>query len=165
MSVRIPGDDGAEVMAALKRIEAKLDAVMKRQAAPNAKAQATTPTGEAATDAELDGSRGDPEIKKDPPRWTGAKFAPCHMSQTSPEYLEVLASFKDWQAGKDDESGAVDAKDRPASFWKRNDAKLCRGWARRLRAGWKPQAQSEQQSSGSNYSFEDSLDPDKDIAF
>lgn len=95
-----------------------------------------------ATDTELDdpSGRNDPIIKKDFKRWTGPSMVGKHYSETTPEYLDGLASFKDWQAGKDDEANAVDDKGRPKSFYAKKDSKLCRGWAKRLRAGWKPKA-------------------------
>lgn len=90
-----------------------------------------------ATDAELDDPRNNLSIRSDPKRWIGPSYAGCKYSECPPEYLDAVASFKDWQAGKDEESGAVDAKGRKKSMWARKDAKLARGWAQRLRNGWK----------------------------
>ncbi len=94
--------------------------------------------GGVASAADLDGQYGDPEIRRDPGRWSGDSFVGCRYSQTSPEYLDCVADFKDWQAGKDEESGAKDNKGRPKANWARKDARLARGWAARLRSGWKP---------------------------
>ena len=96
--------------------------------------------GGVASDRELDGEYGDPEIRRDPPRWTGEPFAGRRYSETSPEYLDCVADFNDWRADKDDESGAKDNKGRPKSAWARKDARLARGWAARLRSGWRPKA-------------------------
>lgn len=95
-------------------------------------------TGSVATDAELDSRYGDPDIKRDPSRWTGPSFVGSRYSESSPEYLDCVADFKDWQASKDEASGAKDSKGRPKANWARKDARLARGWAARLRSGWKP---------------------------
>lgn len=92
--------------------------------------------GAIANDAELDGQYGDPIIKKDPSRWRGESFVGCTYSQTTPEYLDELASFKEWTASKNDESEAK----RKYAAYDRRDAARARGWAARLRAGWKPKA-------------------------
>jgi hypothetical protein len=104
-----------------------------------ASAGGTGPAAGVASDYELDGQYGNPEIKKDPPRWSGESFVGRTFSQTSADYLECVAGFKDWSAAKDDETGAVDGKGRPKSHWARKDASLARGWAKRLRDGFKPQ--------------------------
>jgi len=97
-----------------------------------------TAGGGTATASELDDKYGDPVIKRDPKRWTGDSFAGLHYSETSPEYLDCVAEFKDWQADQDDQAGAKDGRGKPKSWWGRKDARLARGWAARLRAGWKP---------------------------
>lgn len=99
---------------------------------------ASAPGARTAGDRDLDSPYGDPEVRRDPPRWEGESFVGRTFSATSPEYLDCLADFKEWQAAKDDETGAKDAKGRPKSHWAKKDAGLARGWAARLRAGWKP---------------------------
>lgn len=108
-----------DVIERLKRIEAKLS-------------QSTS--GGAASDSDLDSPHGNPSIKKDPKRWTGDSYAGCNYSDCPPEYLEVLAEFKDWQAGMDERKGTDDGK-RKAKF-NRLDAARARGWAQRKRNGW-----------------------------
>lgn len=90
--------------------------------------------GGVASERELDSEHGDPIIRKDPPRWSGESFVGCHYSQTTPEYLDEVAGFKDWQASKND---GVEAKKKYAAY-DRKDAARARGWAARMRAGWKP---------------------------
>lgn len=98
-----------------------------------------------ATDAELDSQYGDPEIRKDPPRWDGESFKGCKMSEATPEYLDSLAGFLDWRAGKkreeaaeltdeDDETKAERAKAVKYAGYDEKDAARARGWARRKRA-------------------------------
>lgn len=128
----------AALEARLAALESRVALLEKpRPAAPRpAQPAASAPSGiTAATDAECLGQYGDPEIRKDPPRWTGESFAGRRFSQTSPEYLDNLASFKMWSANKDDAEGATDSQGRPKSHWAKKDAALALGWARRLRAG------------------------------
>lgn len=97
-----------------------------------------TKRGQVASDSLLDSEYGDPEIKKDPPRWEGESFAGRRYSETTPEFLDQMAGFNDWRADQDDLTGAKDKRGRPKSGWARKDAALARGWAARLRKGWKP---------------------------
>jgi hypothetical protein len=91
---------------------------------------------EVATDAELDGPRGDEVIRYDPPRWPGESYAGCRLSECSPDYLETLASFNDWRARH--------PKPGQDPKWARLDARLARGWAARIRArGAEAPAQAE----------------------
>lgn len=110
----------------------RIAVAVEKMAASVAKPTSAT-IAEVAPDAELDGQFGDVEVKKDPPRWTGDPVAPCRMSQGTPDWLDSLASFYDWKADKDEESGAVDAKGRPKAHWSRKDAARARGWSARLR--------------------------------
>jgi hypothetical protein len=131
-----------EMLSLLKDISSRLDHIESRMnAAPvavAAHAAVSAPgggqgpvEGAIADDRDLDSQYGNPEIKKDPPRWTGQSYAGCRFSDASPEYLETLAGFLDWKARKDDESNAVDAKGNPKSKWARLDAARARGWRKR----------------------------------
>lgn len=96
----------------------------------------TSSTGKPiADDDELDSERGDVVIKRDPKNWQGESFAGCSMSQCPPKYLRMVASLFDWMAEKDDEQGKTwknrEGKEIPASTFKRRDARLARGWAKR----------------------------------
>lgn len=94
-----------------------------------------------ASDRELDGQYGDPELKFVPRDWTaggvtkGQKFSRCPA-----DFLDVLAETMDVFAERNDAKGEKDSKGRPKSHWDRQNAKLARGWARRIRDGWKPPA-------------------------
>lgn len=125
-----------ESLALLRRIAAGIDKLVQLMQQPASGQSAGGP--EVASEQDLDGQWGNPELKKDPPRWRGKPYAPCRMSDTHPEYLDEVASFLDWQAGKDDESGKTANNGKPSSSYKRRDAARARGWAKRLRAGWKP---------------------------
>lgn len=100
-------------------------------------AASSSKSGQVASDRELDSEWGDPTVRKDPKRWDGPSFVGCHFSETTPEYLESLASLFDWMGDKDEESGNLH-KGKPTAPYKRSDARRARGWAQRLRNGWKP---------------------------
>lgn len=126
---------GAQILAELAALRAEVAQVRAEVAALRAGggAQSAPAAGGAvASAADLDGPHGDPEVKKDPKRWQGQAMAPCRMSECPPDYLDVLAGFKDWQAGKDEEQGTDEAK--KSARYKRLDAARARGWAARKRA-------------------------------
>lgn len=112
-----------ELQAAIKRIEAKMSS--------------GGAGGDVATDRDLDGPHGDQVVRKDPKRWPteNGSFVGCKWSECPPDYLDVLAGFREWQAQQDDKKGDDDSK-RKASF-ARLDAKRMRGWAQRKRNGWR----------------------------
>lgn len=117
----------------------KLDAIFKTVKAIEkrlAAGPATRGGNDVAPDHDLDGQYGDPLVKKDPKRWDASQgsYAGCHYSECPPEYLDVVAEFKDWQAMMDEKKGTEDDK-RKAHF-NRLDAARARGWAQRLRDGY-----------------------------
>jgi hypothetical protein len=87
-----------------------------------------------AGDTELDLPDADEPIKFRPRDWTGPDLKGQKMSQCPPEFLDLLAQAFDYFAKKNDEQGAVDAKNRPKSFYDKRSAARARGWAARLRA-------------------------------
>jgi hypothetical protein len=92
------------------------------------------PQPEAATDRELNSQYGNPTVYKDPPRWNGESYAGMTFSECPADYLDALASFFEWRAQKEEEEGKVDSKGRPRAEWSRKDAKLARGWAKRVQS-------------------------------
>ncbi len=126
-----------EILRAVQRIEA-------RQTATPTGAPAATVGGAVATDADLDSKWGDPDVRKDPPRWKGKSFEGKKYSQTAPEFLDELAGFLDWQAVKNDEkAAAMKAAGDDKGFadqtkyarYSRTDAGRARGWGARMRSG------------------------------
>lgn len=107
-------------------------------------AGATAPSAAVASDSDLEGTYGDPPVRKDPPRWNAANgsYVGCRLSECPIEYLETLAALFDWQAEKDEEQGKTTAAGKPTAPYKRKDAARCRGWIARKRAGWQPPANS-----------------------
>jgi hypothetical protein len=76
-----------------------------------------------ASDRDLDGPHGDPEVRFDPRDWTGVSCKGRRFSACPAAFLDVLAGVLD--AFADGESDPKKAK------YKRLDAARARGWARR----------------------------------
>lgn len=82
-------------------------------------------------------------VRKDPPNWRKQglpSFEGRRLSQTTPEFLDALAQFLDWRAGKEEEENATytskkTGQQEPKSPWTRKDAARARAWAERLREG------------------------------
>lgn len=87
-----------------------------------------------ADDADLDSQWGNPQVRKNPPRWQGQDCTGLHYADCPPEFLDTLAGFLDWQAGKADEKNEMANNGKPRSTYLRKDAARCRGWAARIRA-------------------------------
>ena len=90
--------DSPESLALLRSIDASLKALVARQAPATA-----TPAAGAgvASDRDLDGPYGDPEIKAKAPRdWTGPEMTGRRMSECPAEYLDLLAERFDYFAEK-----------------------------------------------------------------
>ena len=79
-------------------------------------------------------------IRRSPPQWLesgGHDYTGQPISTTTPEFCDAVASFLDWQAGKDEAQNKtyVNAKGvtvAPAQY-ARKDAARARAWAARLR--------------------------------
>ena len=130
------------MLSMLRDIGFKLDRLERRLApaaapaapeAPKPAPVASAAAFDVADAADLDGPYGDPEIRRDPPRWTGESMVGKRYSECPADYLDNLAGFNAWRAQKDDEQQAVDAKGRPKSHWAKLDAARARGWAQRIR--------------------------------
>lgn len=115
-------------------IEAKLGGV----AAALGGASATSAGGGTAPASDLDSQYGDEEIKSKVPRWEGRQFKGHVMSECDVGFLDAYADFRDWAATKADEKGEKAANGTPISKYDRRSAARARGWAARLRSGWKP---------------------------
>jgi hypothetical protein len=115
-----------------------IDASMKRLVGIVTAKQVAAKGPDIAPDRELDGKHGDEKIKFDPRDWTGPSQKGNTMSQCPPEYLDEVARAFEYFADKNDRAGINDAEGRPKSMYDRRSAGRARGWAKRLRAGWKP---------------------------
>lgn len=125
----------AEIVALLASIDASLKTLVSRQSAP----QAASASGPAvASDRDLDGPYGDPEIKaRDPRDWTGTPMLGRRFSECPAEYLDLLAERFDYFAEK---NGAGTEDEQKKARYQRLDAARARGWAARIRAGKVAQA-------------------------
>ena len=87
-----------------------------------------------ADDSELDSKYGNEPIRRDPTErfWKGETFVGCRPSECTPEYLDARAKYLDLCAKLKEKDG----KQKFADYDKA-DARRSRGWARRLRSGWK----------------------------
>lgn len=94
---------------------------------------------EVASDADLNGQYGDPLIRaKDPRDWTGPSMMGLTLSQCPPEYLDLWAERMDFFADDAERTGQVTTSGKPVAPYNRKDAARARGWAKRIRDGWKP---------------------------
>jgi hypothetical protein len=92
----------------------------------------------AASEADLSDPRADETVKLNPRDWTGDSFKGHSMSMCPPAFLEELAKAHDYFAKKNE--GKLTDKGKPKSDFERRSAGRARGWAARLRAGWRPPA-------------------------
>lgn len=126
---------GSDILAELRQVRADLaeiKALLLRGGAGGGASSSGPAPGSVAPDSDLDSQHGDVEIKKDPPRWRGEQLAPIRMSHAPADYLEEVASFKDWQAEQEEGKGTPEGKKKAG--YCRKDAARARGWAARARA-------------------------------
>jgi len=124
-------EDGIAIVEVLLRIEA----LLKQQRGGSSAA----PTAAIANDADLDSQYGDPIIKaKDPRDWTGEPQKGKRFSQCPAEYLDQVADRLDFFAKKAEENNSLTAAGKPVAPFNRKDAARARGWAKRIRDGYKP---------------------------
>lgn len=139
----------ADVIATLKSIDSHLAALVQHfGCGPRAtSAPTSSPVPEIAPDSDLDGKYGNPAIRaKDPRDWSGESQLGKPMSECPPEYLDLVASRLDYFAGNE--------TDEKKARYNRLDASRARGWAKRLRAGWKPaEAETGDQVTSDDIAF------------
>lgn len=115
----------SEAIALLKSIDASLKALVRQFNAP-----ATI-----ASDQDLDGPWGNPQVKFMPRDWNGPSFKGRRMSECPPDLLDLLAQTFDYFARQADEKNEMTDKGKPVADFKRADAARARGWAQRIRSG------------------------------
>ena len=141
----------AEILAYLKRIEAKVDALAKTDNGPGA-------GGMIADDADLDSSYGDPKVRFTPRGWNDGDFKGHSFSNCPPAFLELMAKALDYFASQ------KQAENPKKAGYDRLDAARARGWCRRLRAGWKaPTSRLAEAPAGGNYDFDDSGEAEAEV--
>jgi len=139
----------------LKRIEDKLDTLLRMATVSTAKREtaAATVAGamSPAPDSDLGGEHGDPLVKWDPKLWKGESHVGKRYSQCSAEYLDAVVALCQWKVKRSAEKGED-------TTWPIRDGSRAMGWAVRVRAGWV--APVDGASFGS-----DAPDPEGDIPF
>ncbi len=130
-----------DVIDTLKSIDASLKALLALQRG----AQPAL----VASDSDLDGQWGDPVIRaKDPRDWTGESQLGKPFSECPAPYLDLVAARLDFFAEKADAEQALTTSGKPVAPYNRRDAARARGWAARIRRGWKPTDDSGFPSDG-----------------
>lgn len=131
--------ESIDLLIAIKNHLASIDASMKELVV---KRRATAPK-EIASDRDLDGRFGNPELKFNPRDWNGASFKGRRFSECPPDLLDMVANTFDWFADQADQKNERTNKGEPVSKYKRADAARARGWAQRIRTGKHVQAPAE----------------------
>jgi hypothetical protein len=137
--------DLLDVVGRLERIEAKLDLLTKAKASESA----TKSEGDIAPGSDLDGKYGNEEIRRDPPSkyWSGESYAGRRMSECPADYLDAYAKYKNACAFMNEKEG----KEDKAKYvgYDRKSAARARGWAQRIRSGYKAPAKPQEASDDS----------------
>jgi hypothetical protein len=127
--------DKDEAIKLLRSIDSSLKQLLRQSA------QAIPAT--VADDRDLDGKWGDPQVKFLPRDWTGDDYKNYRFSECPPALLDMLADAFDYFARKAEESGET-YNGKPTAPYKRKNAARARGWAKRLRNGYKATAVDRQ---------------------
>ena len=128
-----------DVIDTLRSIDASLKLVVRhfgigaQGPSQSQSGQGTVPS--IASDADLDGKYGNPEVKAKSPRdWTGDSMTGKYFSECPADYLDLVASRLDYFASQNDASDSAD--DVKKARFNRLDASRARGWAARIRGGY-----------------------------
>lgn len=117
-----------------RQLLVSIDASLKVIAAGVRARQAAAPKP-LASDRDLDGSHGNPEVKFQPRDWSGEPCKGRRMSECPPAFLDMLAETLDYFAHKAEETNEQTTGGKPVAGYKRADAARARGWAKRIRDG------------------------------
>ena len=120
----------------------KLVVIAERKAEERVKAAHNAPGQTVAPDADLDGPYGNPSVKFNPRDWTGESCKGLTFSECPAEFLDMLAETFDYFALKAEENNETTPAGKLVAPYKRKDAARARGWAARIRAGYKPPTSS-----------------------
>jgi hypothetical protein len=133
----VPSNEAVELLRSIDKSLKMLVAIaQKRQTS-------TMPVNGSAIapDSDLDSAFGNPAIKAADPRdWPGPSMKGKRYSECPPAYLELLANRYDYFATQAEINGTVTSSGKPKAPYDRREAARCRGWAQRLKNGWKPPA-------------------------
>lgn len=121
-----PQSTGEIMIALLRSIDGSLKLLANELRARTANA--------GATDRDLDGKYGNPEVRLKVRDWTGAPMRGRRMSECPPEFLDMLAETLNYLGGKEEREGATYNGKLTAPYTFQNAARA-RGWAKRMREG------------------------------
>ena len=158
---------GNDALDVLKQINSKLDTLIALAAraatapAPqnpwNGPSQAPSGQGTpppVASDYDLDGPYGDPEVKAKSPRdWTGPSMQGKHFSECPAEYLDLVADRLLYFAAQN--AADTDPEAQKKARYNRLDAGRAKGWAARIRAGYKPTPTPEAEAAADAFADSD----------
>lgn len=147
-----------ESLALLKSIDASLKelvSIAKKRKPAGGKSDA--PDVEPAGDDDLDGNYGNPKVKFKPRDWNDGDYKGHLFSECPPPFLDSYAKSLLYFASQNDKKG-----EEKKAFYDRKDAARAMGWARRIRAGWRPAAPSAG-AMGGNYDFDDSNEAEAEV--
>ena len=114
---------GTAILAEIKALNAKLDALMKHFGlGANGQPASGAAGANVATLAQIQGEHGNPEIGRMPKNWHGPSFEGLRASECAPDFL-------DWKADNPREG-----KEKYAKYDRLNGAR-CRRWAVEIREG------------------------------
>jgi hypothetical protein len=136
--------DRDEVIGLLRSIDASLKQLVQQQRAP-----------EIASDRDLDGKYGDPEVKFMPRDWAGPSYKGRRFSECPADLLDMIAETFDYFARKAEATNETTDRGKPVSQYKRADAARARGWAKRIRAGVVRQHVQNNNGSGDGWATDD----------
>lgn len=125
---------GEDAVRLLESIDSTLKAMLALAQQRTAQVRASQPKP-VASDRDLDGRYGNPELKFMPRDWTGPSFKGSRLSECPADLLDLVAETFDYFAAKADEKHEITEKGKPVSEFKRADAARARGWAKRIREG------------------------------
>ncbi len=134
-----------EAVDLLRSIDATLKAMLALAQQRTQQARAAAPPT-IASDRDLDGKWGDPEIKFMPRDWHGESYKGRRLSECPPDLLDQLAESFDYFGRRADEKGETTDKGKSVGDYRRADAARARGWAKRIRDGRHVQAPAEMTS-------------------
>jgi len=135
------GNDALRVLHEINEKLATLIGLVAHRAASAPAAGPARPSQDpprVASDADLDGRYGDPEIRAKSPRdWTGDEQLGKRFSQCPAAYLELVADRLEYFASMKESMIDPDPDTLKKARFERLDASRARGWAARIRAGYK----------------------------
>jgi len=117
------------------RVLESIDTTLKALLALSQRRTAAKQQPAIASDRDLDGTYGDPEVKFMPRDWSGPSYKGRRMSECPADLLDLLAETFEYFARQAEEKNERTEKGRPVADYKRSDAARARGWAKRIKDG------------------------------